>query len=328
MAATAIDPTSKRIELVGGSQVPYDTLVLATGASPVRLPAAIGGELDGVHYVRTLRDADAMRESVQPGRSALVVGGGYIGLEAAAVAAKSGMKVILVEAADRILQRVASSETSDYFRCLHRANDVEIRENVMLKTLIGSGGRVKSAILSDGLEISVDCVIVGVGIRPNDALAKTADLEVKDGICVDHRCNTSDPDIFAVGDCATFPYGASRLRLESVGNAIDQGEIVARVIAGEDVSYQAKPWFWSDQFDTKLQIVGLSAGYDRIVSRRGSDGALSYWYYAETHLLAVDAINDPRGYMVAKRLIESGKSPDAELVSNPATDLKTLLRNS
>lgn len=320
---TAIDPAAQSVTL-GDEVIPYDTLVLATGSSPRRLPAAIGGDLPGVHTVRTLADVDAMAPEFRSGARLLVVGGGYIGLEAAAVAAKLGLSVTLVEMAPRILQRVASAETADYFRKLHQDHGVTILEGVGLDRLSGDG-RVRSAKLSDGRELPVDFVIVGAGITPNTGLAEAAELALENGIRTDAKGRTSDPHIWAAGDCASFPYQGGRIRLESVGNAIDQAELVAENILGADRDYRAKPWFWSDQYDVKLQIAGLNTGYNRVITR--PDGAgLSIWYYAGARLLAVDAMNDPRAYMVGKRLIEAGRSPDPALVADPATDLKALMR--
>jgi 3-phenylpropionate/trans-cinnamate dioxygenase ferredoxin reductase subunit len=320
---TAIDPAAQSVTL-GDEVIPYDRLVLTTGSSPRRLPAAIGGDLPGVHTVRTLADVDAMAPEFRSGARLLVVGGGYIGLEAAAVAAKLGLSVTLVEMAPRILQRVASAETADYFRKLHQDHGVTILEGVGLDRLSGDG-RVRSAKLSDGRELPVDFVIVGAGITPNTGLAEAAGLALENGIRTDAKGRTSDPHIWAAGDCASFPYQGGRIRLESVGNAIDQAELVAENILGAGKDYSAKPWFWSDQYDVKLQIAGLNTGYDRVITR--PDGAgLSIWYYAGARLLAVDAMNDPRAYMVGKRLIEAGRSPDPALVSDPATDLKALMR--
>ncbi len=320
---TAIDPAAQTVTL-GDEVIPYDRLVLATGSSPRRLPSAIGGDLPGVHTVRTLADVDAMAPEFRSGARLLVVGGGYIGLEAAAVAAKLGLTVTLVEMAPRILQRVASPETADYFRKLHQDHGVTILEGVGLDRLSGEG-RVSSAKLSDGRELPVDFVIVGAGIAPDTRLAEAAGLAIENGIRTDAKGRTSDPHIWAAGDCASFPYQGGRIRLESVGNAIDQAELVAENILGADRDYSAKPWFWSDQYDVKLQIAGLNTGYDRIITR--PDGAgLSIWYYAGARLLAVDAMNDPRAYMVGKRLIEAGRSPDPALVADPATDLKALMR--
>ncbi|MGV6890078.1 NAD(P)/FAD-dependent oxidoreductase [Rhodophyticola sp. SM2404] len=323
MTVEAIDREAKCV-ISGETRVSYDHLVLTTGSYPRHLPASIGGDLGGVHVVRGLADVDAMAPSVHEGARVLIVGGGYIGLEAAAVCAAKGMKVILVEMADRILQRVASPETSDYFRAVHSAHGVDIRERVGLTRLTGKG-QVDGAVLSDGSEIALDMVIVGIGIAPATALAEAAGLEIENGIKVDAHGRTSDPSIWSAGDCASFPYREDRLRLESVQNAIDQAENLARNIMGAEEPYLPHPWFWSDQYDVKLQIAGLNTGYDRIVTRGGGD-AVSYWYYKGDDLLAVDAMNDPRAYMVGKRLIEAGKSPTSDLVADSDTDLKSLLR--
>ncbi|MFG6559339.1 NAD(P)/FAD-dependent oxidoreductase [Sulfitobacter sp. 1A15299] len=320
---TAIDPAARVLSTSDGP-VAYDELVLTTGSTPRRLPAAIGGTLEGVFTVRDLADVDAMAPRFVTGAKVLIVGGGYIGLEAAAVAAKLGLEVTLVEMADRILQRVAAPETSDYFRALHESHGVRLREGVGLERLLGAG-QVTGARLSDGTEIAADFVITGVGIAPDIALAASAGVEIENGIKVDAQGRTNLPGIWAAGDCTSFPYRGGRIRLESVPNAIDQAEVVAENILGAGKDYIAKPWFWSDQYDVKLQIAGLNAGYDRVVTRR-SAGSASFWYYRGETLLAVDAANDPRGYMVGKRLIEAGKSPDPALVADPQTDLKALLR--
>ena len=322
-AAQAIDPLARRITLDGQS-IAYDALVLATGSVPRRLPAAIGGALGGVHVVRNLTDVDAMAAGMQTGRRALIVGGGYIGLEAAAVARKRGMVVTVIEMAPRILQRVAAPETSDYFRALHSAHGVDIREGVGLTRLVGAG-HVTGAILSDGAELLCEMVIVGIGIAPDTALAEVAGLATENGIATDSMGRTSDPAIWAAGDCASFPYRDARIRLESVQNAIDQAELVARNILGADEPYDPKPWFWSDQYDVKLQIAGLNTGFDRVVLREGG-AARSHWYYVGERLLAVDAMNDPRSYMIGKRLIAAGISPDPGVVADAAQDLKPLLQ--
>ena len=323
-AATAILPGEKTL-MVGDERLVYDQLALTTGSVPRRLPAAIGGALKGVYTVRTLQDVDDMAAEFQPGRRLLVIGGGYIGLEAAAIGAKLGLRVTLVEMADRILQRVAAAETSDYFRALHQSHGVDIREGTGLSKLTGDG-RVDGAILSDGSSLATDFVIVGVGIAPDTALAEAAGLSIENGIRTDAFGRSSDPSIWAAGDCASFPHQGGRIRLESVGNAIDQAEIVAANMLGAETPYAARPWFWSDQYDVKLQIAGLNAGYDRIVTRRGDDGAVSFWYYRGATLLALDAMNDARSYMVGKRLIETGKSPDPAIIADSTADLKPLLR--
>ncbi len=325
---SAVDTAARRVTLESGEILSYDQLALTTGSYPHRLPAAIGGDLVGVYTVRDLSDADAMAPEFGENRRVLIIGGGYIGLEAAAVAAQKGLHVTLVEMAPRILQRVAAPETSDYFRALHRAHGVDIREGVGLERLLGArgaSGRVTEALLTDGTRLPVDFAIVGVGIAPATRLAQQAGLAVNNGIVTDALGRTSDPHIWAAGDCATLDWQGKQIRLESVGNAIDQAETVARNMLGAEQPYQPRPWFWSDQYDCKLQIAGLNTGYTDVVTR--TDGAaLSHWYYKEDRLLAVDAMNDPRNYMIGKRLIEAGKSPAPDLVANPTTDMKALLQ--
>ena len=323
---TAISAADQTISL-GDETLSYDNLVLTTGSDPRRLPAAIGGDLDGVYVVRDLADVDAMTPEFKPDRHVLIVGGGYIGLEAAAVARKLGVKVTLLEMAERILQRVAAPETSDFFRDLHRGHGVDIREGVGLDHLIGEG-RVTGAKLTDGTEINVDFVVAGVGITPADQLAAQAGLVIENGIKTNEFGQTSDPNIWAAGDCASFPSAGGQMRLESVQNAIDQAEMVAENLMGAEKPYAPKPWFWSDQYDVKLQIAGLNIGYDQVATRPGDkDGTVSHWYYAAGTLIAVDAMNEPRAYMVGKRLIEAGKSPSPDVVSDTQTDLKELLKS-
>jgi 3-phenylpropionate/trans-cinnamate dioxygenase ferredoxin reductase subunit len=320
---TALDPAARTVT-VAGEALGYDQLALTTGSTPRRLPDAIGGGLDGVYTVRTLADVDAMRAAFRPGARVIIVGGGYIGLEAAAVASKLGLEVTVLEMAPRILQRVAAPETSAHVGALHRAHGVTVLEATGLDRLEGAG-RVAGARLKDGRVLPADFVIVGVGITPNTRLAAAAGLTLDNGIATDALGRTSDPLIWAAGDCASFPHAGGRLRLESVGNAIDMAEAVAANMLGANAPYVAKPWFWSDQYDLKLQIAGLNTGYDRIVTRKGDGEAVSFWYYRGDSLLAVDAMNDARAYMVGKRLIESGKSPAPEVIAT-APDLKALLK--
>lgn len=320
-----IDRSARQVELADGGSLPYGRLVLATGARPRILPAALGGELDGVYSLRKIADIDAMAAEFRPGRRMLVIGGGYVGLEAAAMATKLGLRVTLIEAAPRILQRVAAAETSAFFRALHRAHGVDLREGTGLETLRGEGGRIRAATLTDGTEVPVDFAIVGIGVHPNAELAAEAGLETENGISVDTHLRTSDPHILAAGDCASFPWRGGRFRLESVGNAVDQGEAVAAAIMGRSTGFEPEPWFWSDQFDVKLQIAGLSAGYDAVLTRNGTGASPSFWYYRGADLIAVDAVNDPRVFMVAKRLIALGKSPPQHLVTRADADLKSLL---
>ena len=324
--AVAVDAAAKTVTLEAEEVLSYDHLVLATGAHPRTLPPGIGGMLGNVFSVRDLADADAMAPAFAEGNKALIIGGGYIGLEAAAVAAKRGVQVTLVEMADRILQRVAAAETSDYFRALHESHGVTIREGVGLEELTGDADdMVTGARLSDGTELEIDFAVVGVGIIPATILAESAELTINNGIATNEFGQTSDPHIWAAGDCASTPSNGQQIRIESVGNAIDQAEIVARNIMGARVPYVPEPWFWSDQYDCKLQIAGHNVGYDAVHVRRADD-AVSHWYYAGDKLIAVDSMNDGRTYMIGKRLIAAGKSPAPAVITDPATDMKALLR--
>jgi 3-phenylpropionate/trans-cinnamate dioxygenase ferredoxin reductase component len=322
---TAIDRQAQTVTMETVT-LPYDQLALTTGSVPRRLPAAIGGNLQGVYVMRGVADVEAVAPEFVNGRRVLIVGGGYIGLEAAAVAAKSALQVTIVEPAPRILQRVAAPEISDCFRALHASHGAVIHEGVGVERLCGEG-RVTAALLTDGREVATDFVIIGIGVTPNTSLAEAAGLAIDNGIWTDAMGRTSDARIWAAGDCASFPWRGGRLRLESVGNAIDHAETVAANMLGAGQAYEAKPWFWSDQFDAKLQIAGLNTGYDRTVLRKGPGGAVSVWYFSGELLLAVDAINDARAYMVGKRLIEMGRTVDPSVLADPQTDLKSLLRS-
>ncbi|ASY61857.1 Ferredoxin reductase [Sinorhizobium sojae CCBAU 05684] len=323
---TRVERAAKEVTLSDGSSLDYETLAFATGATPRRLPASIGGDLAAVYVVRDYKDADRLAEEMMPGRRALVVGGGYIGLEAAAVARTLGLEVTVIEMADRILQRVASAATSAIVRDIHRTRGVEIREGMGLHRLIGKDGRVSAAELSDGSVIPVDMVIVGIGVMANDALAHDAGLETANGIIVDSYGRTSDPAIYAMGDCAVLPWQDMRIRLESVQNAVEQAEAVAAILAGGSAPYNPHPWFWSDQYDVKLQIAGFGLGHDETLVRPGQrEGSVSVWYFREGKLIAVDAINDAKAYVTGKKLLEAGKTPDRKVLADPQSDLKSLV---
>ncbi|MEM9045942.1 MAG: FAD-dependent oxidoreductase [Pseudomonadota bacterium] len=317
-----VDRGAKEVVLNGGTRLGYAKLALTTGSVPRRLPAAIGGDLAGLFTVRDLSDVDRMAPEFTEGRRVLIIGGGYIGLEAAAVAASKGLRVTVVEMAERILQRVAAPATSDFIRALHHSHGVEIREGVGLVRLEGEG-RVSRAVLTDESDVEIDFAIIGIGIMPDIGLAEAADLEIENGIKVDQYSRTSDPDIYAAGDCASFPYRGVRIRLESVPNAIDQGENAALNMLGRDEEYIAKPWFWSDQYDMKLQIAGLNAGWDETITRPGAkEGTQSVWYFKGDQLLAVDAMSDARSYMIGKRVIEAGGTLPKSDVADPEVKLK------
>ncbi|MFO7856716.1 MAG: FAD-dependent oxidoreductase [Paracoccaceae bacterium] len=324
--AEAIDLGARTVALAGGETLEWDGLALTLGARPRRLPEAIGGALPGVHYVRDLADVDGMAPAFEPGARLLVVGGGYIGLEAAAVAAAKGLSVTLVEAAPRILGRVACAETAAWFADLHRRHGVDLREGEALERLeAGADGRLARAVLADGSGVEADLAVVGIGVVPNAEIAQAAGLACENGVLVDETCTTSHPDVVAAGDCAAFPWRGGTVRLESVQNAIDQAEAAALTLLGRPAAYRPMPWFWSDQYEVKLQIAGLAKDWDRIVVRPGArEGTVSHWYFRGPVLIAVDAMSDPRAYMTGKRWLEAGRSPDPDALADPEADLKTL----
>lgn len=324
---TAIDRRGKLLASGGGAPLSYGKLILATGARPRRWPDSAGGTLTGVYVARSKADVDCFAGEMRPGRRLLVVGGGYVGLEVAAVAATQGLSVTLIEADARILKRVAASPTAQAVRDLHGRNGVIIREGVGVVRFVGDKGRVARAELSDGTTLATDFVIVGIGVVPNDELALDSGLTVRNGILVDAHGRTCDPDIYAVGDCAAFPYRDETIRLECVQNAIDQAEIVARNIVGDTVPYRPIPWFWSDQYDTKLQIAGLNRGYtDTVCRRSATPGQLSVWYFSQDTLLAVDALNDSKAFVCGRKMLEAGLSPQKTLIEDPSTDLIGYIR--
>ncbi len=321
---TAIDTAARTVTL-GDEVLAYEELALTTGAVPRRLPDELGGNLEGVHIGRTLANIDGIGRALKPGARVLIVGGGYIGLEGAALGVKLGLDVTVVEMAERILCRVAAAETADVIRSLHQGQGVRVLEGVGLRRLTGEG-HVTGAVLTDGTELALDLVIAGVGVVPATELAEAAGIAVENGIRTDARGRTSAPHVWAAGDCASFPMGERRLRLECVQNAIDQAELVADNMLGAARDYAPVPWFWSDQYDTKLQIAGLHTGHDRVVTRPGPGEARSFWYFCGKRFVAVDALNDGRAYMVGKRLLEMGRSPDPAVLADPEADLKPLLR--
>lgn len=324
--ALMIDRINRKVATDRNTRLPYDKLILATGATPRTLPENIGGALENVHTLRTLADADLLRDKVRPGQRLLVVGGGYIGLEMAAVAAALGLEVTLVEVQERILNRVAAAETADWFRALHLKHGVDLREGVGLRQLVRDGNRAVLAALSDGSAVGVDLVVVGIGVRANDGLARAAGLTAQDGIVADQHCRTFDPDIYAIGDCAVFPYRGEPTRLESVQNACDAGEYVADHILGAATTpYLPDPWFWSDQYDVSLKIAGLNRSHDHVLTRPGERaGSLSVWYFGQDRLLAVDALNDPKSYMTGKRWLAAGLTPEPALLADPNIPLKAV----
>jgi 3-phenylpropionate/trans-cinnamate dioxygenase ferredoxin reductase subunit len=323
---TAIDRAAHTVTLEDGRSIRYDKLALTTGGRPRLLPLA-GADKPNVHYVRTIDDIERMRAQFTPGSRLVIIGGGYIGLEAASVGIKKGLSVTVVEAMPRVLARVTAPEVSAFYERVHRGHGVDVRTGVGVAALHG-GERVESVELADGTVLPADVVIVGVGLIPNTELAEDAGLEVSNGIVVDQYERTSDPDIVAAGDCANSDNGflGRRFRLESVPNAIEQGRLAAGTLCGKLVPYKVAPWFWSDQYDLKLQMVGINQGYDRIVIHGSMDANRFVAFYLKDNLvIAADAVNQPQEFMVAKRLVGERIPVDPSRLADPALVLKTLL---
>ncbi len=322
-----IDRDHKRVRLNGGEELPYDNLALTIG-SRVRRMDLPGVDLPGVHYLRTAADVDAIRKKVTAGANAVIVGGGYIGLETAAVLRGCGMHVTVVEMMERIMQRVTAPEVSAFYTRVHGEEDVDIRCNLGVAAFEGQG-RVEAVRCSDGTRLPADLVIIGVGILPNMELARDAGLKVENGIVVDAFCRTSDPAIVAAGDCTWHhnPLYDRWLRLESVQNASDQARVAAETLCGKQTPYSALPWFWSDQYDLKLQIAGLSQGYDAVITRGDRDQGRSFaaFYLKSGKVIAVDAVNKPPEFMIGKKLISEGRPVDKVRLADVAVPMRDLL---
>jgi len=323
---TAINRDAKTIVTQSGEIFAYDTLILATGSRVRRLPIE-GDDLKGVHYLRNIADVEGIRSELQTRKHAVIVGAGYIGLEVAAVTRQLGLDVTVVEMEDRVMSRVVSPETSDFYQVEHRTQGVKLRLSTGVKAFHGES-RVEAVETTDGELIPADFVVVGVGIIPNTEVAAAADLEVKDGIVVDDRCQTSDPAIYAVGDCTLHPnsiYGRD-LRLESVHNAVEQAKTAANNICGVETHYSQVPWFWSDQYDLKLQIAGLSAGCDEIVIRGNPvNRSFACLYLKDGRLIATDAVNSAREFVQSKALIAAGTRVDRDKLGRDDLQIKELL---
>lgn len=323
VTVTRIDRTKKTVYTASGESFSYDDLVIATGSRARKLSIE-GSNLGGIHYLRTVADVDAIRSEMGSGKKLVIVGGGYIGLEVAAVAVTSGMEVHVIEMESHILQRVTTPEMSAYYHHLHTSRGVQIHTSTGVKGFTGDNGRVKGVFAGDQT-FAADVVIVGIGIIPNIELAKDAGLTCENGIVVDDHCRTSDPHIYAIGDCSNHPNPllGRRLRLESVPNAMDQARVTSANIRGQDKVYAAIPWFWSDQYELKLQMVGFSAdGNQQVLRGDKSANQFAVFYLKDGVLVAADAVNSPKEFMLCKNLV--GKPVDAARLADPATDLKTL----
>lgn len=328
--ATAIDREGRYVRVEPGPDVPYDRLVLATGGRARTLPLPGAESAPNVHTLRGCIDVDAMREQFTPGARLVVVGGGYVGLEVAAVARKAGLQVAVLEAAPRVLARVTAAVVSGFYERVHAEQGVDVRTNCSVSGLeYGSGGRATGVTLADGRHLAADLVVVGIGLVPNTELAEKAGLPVDDGILVDEYCRTADPRVLAIGDCTRHPcaqHGGFR-RLESVPNATEQARVAAAVLTGAPRAYDAVPWFWSDQYDVKLQTVGLSAGHDEVVVRGSADAGRSFtvFYLKDGEVRAADVVNGPRDFMVAKKLVAARARVPSDRLRDQATPLKQCL---
>jgi 3-phenylpropionate/trans-cinnamate dioxygenase ferredoxin reductase subunit len=324
---TSLDRTAKSVNLDDNSVLPYDKLIFATGSRPRTIPVP-GSTLDGVLVLRTLADVEKLQPLATEGKRLVVVGAGYIGLEAAAVARQIGLKVTVLEAMDRVLARVTSPVISEFYQDVHRSEGVDVRLNARMKGFVGQDGQLSGVEMEDGAVIRADIVLVGIGILPNQELAEEAGLTCENGINTDDQSRTTDPDIYAVGDCANrviVQYG-HRGRLESVHNAIETGKIAAASICGKPAPMLDAPWFWSDQYDMKLQTAGLLSGFDQAVVRGDMDARkFSVWYLKDGEFLALDAVNMPGEFMAAKRLVGKGAKLDAAALQDPSSDLKTMI---
>jgi 3-phenylpropionate/trans-cinnamate dioxygenase ferredoxin reductase subunit len=311
-----------------GRVLTFDRLALTVGARPRRLDAP-GADLDGVTYLRTADDATLLRDLQSDAGSVVVIGGGFIGLEAAAVARAQGKSVTVVEAADRLIGRAVAPVVSEFYRAAHARRGVDVRVGARVTQLSGDDNRVQAVELSDGSWIPADLVIVGIGVVPRSQLAKQLQLDYDGGIVVDRFARTSNPTVVAAGDCTVQPNpltGRGAVRLESVQNAISQAKTAAATLMGRSEPNDAVPWFWSDQYNLKLQIAGLSTGHDQYVVRGDIDGeAFSVLYYRDGALLAVDSVNAPRDYMAVRKALTQGSTISAEAAADSAVPLKEMI---
>ena len=326
-AATSIDAAAKTVGLADGRTIGFDGLMLTTGARVRRLPAP-GAELDGVFYLRTLEDSEAIRAHIPAGAEVAVIGGGFIGLEIAGSAAKRGAKVTVLEAADRLMGRSVAPEVSDWFAQMHRDRGVDLRLGVSVAAIEGNGAAT-GVRLGDGAIVPAEVVVIGIGILPNVEIAQAAGLAVDNGIVVDDRGRTSHPDVYAAGDVANQPnaFAGRRLRLESYQNAQDQAAAVARNLCGTDEAYEDSLWVWSDQHDVNLQMTGAPDSWDRLVWRGDPDeGRFTVFYMADGRIVAVNTVNNGREMRPARMMMESGKAFEVDALADTSVKLLKLAR--
>jgi 3-phenylpropionate/trans-cinnamate dioxygenase ferredoxin reductase subunit len=329
----AVQRDGSSVEFANGERLRYSKLAFATGSVPRPLNVP-GSGLAGVLCLRGIEDSTAIAEAIRrcgtEGRAVIVVGGGFIGLEVAAGARKLGAAVTVLEGLPRLMSRVTAPMVSEAFERLHRAHDVEFVFNAQVTELLGEANHVTAVRTADGREYPAGCVVVGIGVSADDRLASASGLTCDRGIVVDEYSRSSDPDIVAAGDCTARRLADGRmLRLESVQNAVEQGKSAAAALMGRERPFVATPWFWSDQYDVKLQMAGLSHGYDQVIARGDLEKpAFSAFYLRGGRLIAVDSLNRISDHMLAKRLLDKGLSPSAEQIADPAFDLHALEKQS
>lgn len=327
--AVEINSIGRTLRLASGLRIPYSKLVLATGGVQRSLPVE-GAELDGVFSLRTLAEARFLRERLEAAQSVVIIGAGFIGLEFAAVAAAKGRNVQVIELAERPMARVVTPETSAFFAKAHEAFGVDLNFGTSVTAINGEGGRVREVVFSDGRVLPADLVLVGVGLVPSVELAKSAGLACPNGVGVDAQLATGNPDIFAIGDIALHPnpYAGRRVRLESVQNATDQARVLAKHLTGKPARYDSVPWFWSDQGDLSLQMVGFLEGCDKIILRGSyEERAYSLFGFKDRQLAGVESVNKAGDHMLARRLIGERIPISPELVADPTADLKALVKS-
>lgn len=328
MRIESVNRAAKTVGFGAGGTLPYDVLVLATGSQARRLPIP-GAELKGVHELRTVADAEALEAAVAPGRRLAVVGAGYVGLEVAASARLLGMEVVVLEREARVLARVAAEPLSRFFETLHRGHGAEILTGVGVSAFVGDeDGFIRAVVLGDGREVACDAALVGVGAAACEDLALGSGLECRNGVVVDELGRTSDPSVFAIGDCTQRPlpvYGGRMFRLESVPNALEQARQVAALLCGKPAPAPETPWFWSDQYDVKLQIAGVPFDADRLVVRgEPSEGRFAVFHLAGDRIMAVEAVNAPPEFMMGKMLIQQGRAVDPDKLADTAVPMKAV----
>lgn len=326
--ATEIDRAARCVTLSSGKRLAYDHLVLATGAR-VRKLAIPGAELEGIVYLRTRDDSDLLRDRLKHAAKVVLIGGGYVGLEIAAAARGYGKDVTVLEIEQRLMARSAAPLMSDFYADLHRDRGVDILLGTGAVKIEGAGGRACAVLTGNGLRLPADLVVVGIGVVPNVELAAACGLAVGNGIAVDEYLRTSDPSIFAIGDCCEFPsvHAGARVRLESVQNAVDQARTVAQAILGKPAVYAATPWFWTDQYDMKIQMAGLSTGFDQTHLRGDyKGGKFSLFYFRKGRMIAVDSVNRGTDYMAVRKILGGARAVTFDEIADEAVDLKALAR--